>query len=501
MSADLLVHLLAATVAASAAAGMILVLRLPVRRGFGAQAAYRLWALLPLATIATLLPAPIAPPPVTLSITASVATAPAALTPTVASADLATWLLFAWLAGVGASALWFAWQQRRFVRRLGRLSQDADGRWRAERAATGPALIGAIRPRIVLPPDFERRYSAGERDLVIAHEEMHRARGDAQANALAAAVRVMFWFNPLMHLAVSRFRLDQELACDAAVLARFPGTRRRYADAMLKTQLAAQSLPVGCHWPTGHPLKERIAMLGIPLPGRARRVAGFALALVLGLGCVYAAWAAQPARPVPATNAGTVQVVDVRLRVAMDGKAPKDIRLVAPVAKPFWVTGDGVGAWKARFVAHPRSDGNIRLDMDLRQSGQVLDQPSMVLEPGRTGSVTITATDGRQRFRIDATLALHEAGWQPPVPPMPSPVPMPSAPATAPTPEPPTAPAIPPVPPAPAVPATPAALATPAVPAAPAVPAIPAVPPTPTVIAPPAHTATGPSHRLPDAVG
>src|SRR4029077_12446784 len=162
---------------------------------------------------------------------------------------------------------------------------------RAESTCGCPALVGAIRPRIVLPADFEQRYDGRERELILAHERTHRARGDAQANALAALLRCVFWFNPLVYFAASRFRFDQELACDAAVISRFPEARRSYADAMLKTQLAVLGLPVGCHWQSSHPLKERIAMLKKPLPGRTRAALGAGIAVALTISGTYSAWA------------------------------------------------------------------------------------------------------------------------------------------------------------------------------------------------------------------
>ena len=86
-----------------------------------------------------------------------------------------------------------------------------------------------------------------------------------------------------------------------SVIRRFPEARRPYADAMLKTQLADQSrqelrLPVGCRWPSGHPLKERIHMLKKRMPTRARRTLGTAVAACLAIGGGYASWSMQPAR-------------------------------------------------------------------------------------------------------------------------------------------------------------------------------------------------------------
>ena len=162
--------------------------------------------------------------------------------------DPMPWLALVWLFGTVGCAVLFVRQQRRFVRSLGHLSSCDDGTSRAQATAACPALVGAWRPRIVLPADFERRYDNAERELILAHERAHRARGDAQANALAATLRCLYWFNPLVHLAASRFRHDQELACDQQVLRRHPAARRAYGEAMLKTQLAGGVLPFGCHW-------------------------------------------------------------------------------------------------------------------------------------------------------------------------------------------------------------------------------------------------------------
>jgi hypothetical protein len=109
------------------------------------------------------------------------------------------------------------------------------------------------------------------------------------------------WFNPLMHWAIGWFRFDQELACDALVLASTGTARRRYAGALLKTQLAADSLtaavPAGCHWQSIHPLTQRIAALKRPLPGTLRRWLGTALVCTLISSGSYAAWAVRPGLP------------------------------------------------------------------------------------------------------------------------------------------------------------------------------------------------------------
>ena len=57
-SADGFNALAAATIASSLAIGIVLAVRVPLRRWLGAQAAYLCWLLVPVAVFATRLPAP-----------------------------------------------------------------------------------------------------------------------------------------------------------------------------------------------------------------------------------------------------------------------------------------------------------------------------------------------------------------------------------------------------------------------------------------------------------
>ncbi|MBJ7575987.1 TonB family protein [Luteimonas sp. MC1828] len=303
IAADTLLRwLVDGSLAASAALLLVLALRHPLRRAFGARVAYGAWALVPLAIAAAALPRP-APgqgfAPALLSLHPGVLVMPSTgSTLTATGIDWPLLLASAWLIGGVFVALRFRAQQRGYVAALGHLEQTADGSWRGV-GVEAPAVVGAMRPRIVLPVDFEALHAADEAALVVAHERAHLARGDTRANLLAVALRCLHWFNPFLHLAARGFRLDQELACDATVLARHPHARRRYADAMLNVQLAVPGLPVGCHWQSSQFLKERILMLKQPQPGVVRRRTGaLALGVVLA-GCSYAAWAVRPAAAPP----------------------------------------------------------------------------------------------------------------------------------------------------------------------------------------------------------
>lgn len=82
----------------------------------------------------------------------------------------------------------------------------------------GPALAGVWRPRILLPSGMINETSASELRHVILHELAHLQRWDLAVNWLAAWVSILHWFNPLVRLACSRMRRQQEIACDERVL-------------------------------------------------------------------------------------------------------------------------------------------------------------------------------------------------------------------------------------------------------------------------------------------
>ena len=297
MMRDLALAVLGANLAAALAVLAVLPLRRLMRPRLGARAAYALWIAPPLAALAVLVPHRT---PVGAAVAPLVAQAGRAVGRALPAAPAqvlwATALVALWAAGALAFALWLAARQSAFLRGLGRLTPigGEDRVLRAERTEAGPALVGVLRPRIVTPADFETRYGAGERALILAHERSHLAAGDGLVNAAACAVQCLGWFNPLVHLGVRALRVDQELACDAAVIGRFPAARQLYGELLLKTQLAYEVLPLGCHWPAKgqHPLKERIAMLKSPLPAPGERRAGLAVAALVGLAAASWAWAA-----------------------------------------------------------------------------------------------------------------------------------------------------------------------------------------------------------------
>jgi beta-lactamase regulating signal transducer with metallopeptidase domain len=423
MAAELLDLVASTTLAMSAAIVAALLLRRPLRRLAGPRFAYASWLLVPLALLALALPARtvLVEQPLIDAVrlaTPSHAGSAGAAQP-VPSAGTAigdettrSTLLTLWLAGSALAAGLFGRQQWRFRRRIGRLRRRDDGSFAAATRLLGPALLGLLRPRIIVPLDFDQRYDAEQRALILAHETVHLRRGDLLANFAVTAARCLYWFNPLLHIAASRFRADQELACDAAVIARFPESRRRYADAMLKTQLADLGLPVGCTWQSSHPIRERITMLNKPLPGALRSALGAAAVVAVSISCVAAVWAAQPptVQPLPAhvataearaalaaARGNPIAVGDYQFElVAAVGEHTHHATLHADAGRPFAVRlGEGAAQVVAEFRFHPSDDGAARFDLSFMQQDQLI--AADTIEADAEGRVEITLID------LDAT--------------------------------------------------------------------------------------------------
>lgn len=343
---------------------ILLAIRAPLRRFLGAAAAYQAWLLVPLVTVVACLPARTTP---ALHVAAAVRTVRVLATRMVPAPSLPVdLLLVAWTAGALALAGWFLHTHRAFWHAVGPLRQ-AGGVYLSAGDA-GPASVGLLRPIIIVPHDFMQRYGAAEQALVIAHEQVHSARHDALANLLQAAFQCLFWFHPLVHLAALRFRQDQELSCDARVMALHPGQRRSYAEALLKSYHRAPLQDgINCHWQTHHPIKERLMQLQSSAPRLSRRIAGRCLVGLLSAGAMFGTLAAraEPAAPVYAV----AMTIDA-------GGAPSSPRVLAKGGEQFAVAS---GAWRIEMtVRGAKEPGNVWVVSKVYKDGKVVGAPNVL---------------------------------------------------------------------------------------------------------------------------
>jgi TonB-dependent SusC/RagA subfamily outer membrane receptor len=107
--------------------------------------------------------------------------------------------------------------------------------------ATGPIVIGIVRPEIILPRWILTR-SFAEQQLIIDHEAAHvRARDPIVLAGCCAAVALMPW-NPAFWIILARIRLAIEVDCDARLL-RAGVSPRSYGALLVDVAERASPLP------------------------------------------------------------------------------------------------------------------------------------------------------------------------------------------------------------------------------------------------------------------
>ena len=167
-------------------------------------------------------------------------------------------LQIAWFSGSALLGLWLFGAWAVFTIRLHR-----DRRFLGKRGGTciyvsdavkSPCLAGLI-PAVYLTEDV---LQADEAELILRHELTHLRHLDFLWSLCRTAAVTVYWWNPFIWLAAICSKRDAELACDEAVAAKLPESKRlAYARAILAQaprKTAALSL-------AGPPVKERILFL------------------------------------------------------------------------------------------------------------------------------------------------------------------------------------------------------------------------------------------------
>mgnify|MGYP001007741726 FL=1 len=128
---------------------------------------------------------------------------------------------------------------------------------------TTAATIGWRRP-VILLPSLWTDWTAEQRRAVLAHEIGHVRRNDFLAVACGQLGVMLHFYHPLLHWLMSRLRLEQELAADAAA-AGVVGGQRAYlltlAELALRQADQPLAWPARTFLPTQSAFLRRIAML------------------------------------------------------------------------------------------------------------------------------------------------------------------------------------------------------------------------------------------------
>lgn len=132
----------------------------------------------------------------------------------------------------------------------------------------GPAVIGLLRPTIILPTAILEGRSLKELEPVLAHELIHIRRGDLWIGLLQLLASVVWWFHPLVWFTGRRLKFEIEQCCDEEVLAELNCDPRQYAACLLEILELKQTLQTVPVVPGVRPVEitskrlERIMRLG-----------------------------------------------------------------------------------------------------------------------------------------------------------------------------------------------------------------------------------------------
>lgn len=213
-------------------------------------------------------------------------------------------LMIAWLMGVVAMAVGVWQQYRQLAKTLKSATksnlQDFSIPCRHSSGLQGPFVTGLICPTVLLPVDFKHRFDAEQQQLILQHELKHWQRGDLHANLLALMLLGLFWFHPLCWLAYRAYRQDQELACDAAVLAHASSQQKiAYSYALLSN---VQNRPP--HWQllSNHYGDKKMMKQRLQLLQRQQGFSKTALALTLSALIGMTLWLQQPVQAADAAD-------------------------------------------------------------------------------------------------------------------------------------------------------------------------------------------------------
>ncbi len=80
-----------------------------------------------------------------------------------------------------------------------------------------PLTCGWIHPSILLPPEASS-WPEKRKEIVLLHELAHIKRGDFLLSILNRIVSILYWFNPLVWVAIKRLSIEREHASDDCVL-------------------------------------------------------------------------------------------------------------------------------------------------------------------------------------------------------------------------------------------------------------------------------------------
>jgi beta-lactamase regulating signal transducer with metallopeptidase domain len=280
-----------------------------------------------------------------------------------------SWLLATWAA---TSALVLATLTMGWLQLRRRLRSGIDGIVNGVEATVtrdvGPAVVGIVHPRIVVP-QWLLQEDAATQAMAMAHEQEHMRAQDIRVLGGALLMAVLLPWNLPLWWQLRRLRFAMEVDCDARVLrggqsaSPYSAVLLRVATRLVPLHAAAAGLSE-----SGSSLEKRIRIMHTPLRRRWRLLAAlFASCSVASI--VVAASVASP--PVMAPTSDELPLLPTPVAVWKDDEAA----LARAVAHffPQLLQGEQAGRSYVWAVVNERGEVS-QIDMDVRPTWDREDQ-------------------------------------------------------------------------------------------------------------------------------
>ncbi len=309
--------------------------------------------------------------------------------------------LWIWLSGAIISFGWFVTAYACFTRRIRRscgapqqedlaVFRKMSGGHRIRLACssivTTPALLGVIRPVIILP-QFAYVHNAMENELrsILRHELTHYKRKDVLYKWLVVAVTSLHWFNPMMPLIRREIGKACELACDETVISKLSASEKKQYGNTLLAFSAAKKFPAGILATTlsegKTELKERLVNI---MSYKKKSTGVIVLTLVLTVlltGCAIGLGAAketpsssQPMSSGSPDNGGssTQQSILAQIDAALDTKVPLVLPSSLPVTENRFLTATTVSQATDYKVNFYETDQAAKINSQTASGGTLI---------------------------------------------------------------------------------------------------------------------------------
>lgn len=335
------------------------------------------------------------------------------------------------------------WQER-LNRLTAQLNLRSTVKLQASHLVKVPAVIGIVKPLILLPVGLVNRLEVEEVEAILIHELGHIWRQDFLLNIIQSIIEVLFYFNPAVWWISALIRVERENCCDDMAV-ELCGNSLLYAKSLMQLQTDEAKGPALAMTLVGKkmPLLKRVQRILAPTHNHSSAMEKLMITLLLliGLTCMSLSKQAATAEAIPEPQPESSSFVVL--------EEP------SPVPEPSLPPADTLP--QGRFSFSVTDNGK---------------KVKAFVEDGELKSLSIDGKSIPAEALSDYEDYVGELLADAPPPPPPPPPPAPGSPSAVPAPP-------PPPPPAPGSPSAVSAPPTPPTPSAAPSPPAPPTPPTP----------------------